>query len=280
MYTLIGLWPPHPGLERFRVAWTDRLGGVSTGPFASLNLSLAVGDERRRGILNRRRVCVALGLPPTNTVWCDQNGDGKVRVVQPSDLGRGLTDAAEAIPNCDGMIAALADFAPEQPGGVRDSFGLALLAADDLMLALVDPVAGVGGVFHFGWRDCLAGGPDLAVEALLARGANPAALRGFAAPHACSDRLEVPDDLRLQCKEKYGLWTDMLFRPAGSRKVLFDLQGLVVARLTAAGMPPAHLISSLECTISRTDLLFSESHARKAGHSTGRQGLFLVFDPA
>lgn len=273
MYTLVGFWPPHPALHRFRVVWTDRNGGMSTGSFGSLNLSLSVGDERRRVIMNRHRLCGAIGLSASNCVWCEQNGQAKVRQVGPDDYGRGLTDAAEALADCDGMVARLSDIG-------HDSKALFLLGADDLMVALVDPAAGIGGVFVFGWREVLGGAPDRAIEALQTAGASLANVRAFGSPHACADRLEVGEDVFKACREKYGMWVEMLFRQSGNRKFFFDLQGLVLARLTAAGMPQAHWQSSLECTISRTDLLFSEAHARKAGHSTGRQGLLLVFDPA
>ncbi|HTL51672.1 MAG TPA: polyphenol oxidase family protein [Planctomycetota bacterium] len=273
MYTLVGLWPPHPGLARFRLVWTDRHGGVSSGPYGSLNLSLTVGDERRSVIVNRQRLAAALGISAASCVWCEQNGQAKVREVAAADFGRGLTDPAEALADCDGMVATAA-------AAGLESKALFLLGADDLMLALVDPEAGIGGVFHFGCRELLAGLPDRAVEALVKAGAQMARIRGFASPHACAERLEVHEDVRKECIQKYGMWVEMLFRQTGPRKFLFDLQGLLVARLTAAGMPQANLQTSLECTISRTDLLFSETYARKAGHSTGRQGLLLILDPA
>lgn len=272
MYTQVGLWPPHPRLNRFRVVWTDRHGGVSTGAYGSLNMSLAVGDDRRSVILNRQRLAAVIGISAASCVWCAQNGEAKVREVGPDDYGRGLTDPAEALADADGMVAQYASVG-------SDSKTLVMLGADDLMLALVDPAVGVGGVFHFGWREIVAGLPDRAVEMMVKCGAQMANVRGFASPHACADRLEVSEDVRRECIQKYGMWVEMLFRQSAPRKYLFDLQALLVARLTAAGMPQANLQTSLECTISRTDLLFSETFARKAGHSTGRQALLLVLDP-
>jgi YfiH family protein len=46
----------------YAVAFSTRLGGVSEGPFASLNLGRKMGDEPARVDENRRRLCARLGL--------------------------------------------------------------------------------------------------------------------------------------------------------------------------------------------------------------------------
>jgi YfiH family protein len=50
--------------EGYVVAFTTREGGVSEGPYASLNLTASTGDAPERVAENRRRACVALGLDP------------------------------------------------------------------------------------------------------------------------------------------------------------------------------------------------------------------------
>src|SRR5437667_11510577 len=45
----------------YEVAFTTRLGGVSEGPFESLNLGRRTGDEGERVDENRRRLCSAVG---------------------------------------------------------------------------------------------------------------------------------------------------------------------------------------------------------------------------
>ena len=45
-------------------AVTTRDGGVSSGPYATLNLSLTVGDDPARVLENRRRLAAALGAEP------------------------------------------------------------------------------------------------------------------------------------------------------------------------------------------------------------------------
>jgi hypothetical protein len=48
--------------ERYAVVFTTRLGGVSGGPFSSLNLGRKNGDDGACVDENRRRVCSALGV--------------------------------------------------------------------------------------------------------------------------------------------------------------------------------------------------------------------------
>src|SRR5580704_9160284 len=49
-----------------------RRGGVSTGPFASLNCSLSSQDDRESVMENRGRVADALGVPRGSLLGCTQ----------------------------------------------------------------------------------------------------------------------------------------------------------------------------------------------------------------
>ena len=49
-----------PG-DPYEIAFTTRVGGVSEGPFESLNLGLKTDDEPERAVENRRRACAAVG---------------------------------------------------------------------------------------------------------------------------------------------------------------------------------------------------------------------------
>jgi len=119
-----------------RAAFSTRLGGVSEGPFESLNLGLLTEDAEEAVVENRRRLAAALGFGPERLVFARQVH------------GTRLID--HPIPAPDGEIA-------EADGHVVRAPGLAPLvfAADCLPVAL----AGPGGVamVHAGWRG-LAGG--------------------------------------------------------------------------------------------------------------------------
>jgi polyphenol oxidase len=127
----------------YEVFFSDRLGGVSEGPYASLNIGLLTEDEPGRVAENRRRLYEAADADPELVSWPRQMHGG--RVVEAN--GRG--EPADAI--------------------WTDERGRALVVvtADCLPVAL----ARLGGtpalaLVHVGWRGLLAGIVPAAVEAL------------------------------------------------------------------------------------------------------------------
>src|SRR4029077_14865951 len=52
--------PPGP----YRIAFSTRIGGVSEGAFSSLNLGILTDDDPARVIVNRTRLCEAVGADP------------------------------------------------------------------------------------------------------------------------------------------------------------------------------------------------------------------------
>ena len=59
-------WDAPPG---YVVAFTTREGGVSEGPYASLNLGTRTGDDAARVAENRGRACAELGLDAVRLVF-------------------------------------------------------------------------------------------------------------------------------------------------------------------------------------------------------------------
>jgi polyphenol oxidase len=135
------------------VAVTARYGGVSSGAYESLNLSLTVGDDPARVLANRRRLAEAFGASLEDFVFARQVHGAGVRVVGPADRGRGTLTSTDAIPDADALVTT-------SPRVV-----LAILTADCVPIALHDPVAGVLACVHSGWRGTLA---RVAAEAVAA----------------------------------------------------------------------------------------------------------------
>jgi hypothetical protein len=79
---------------------TTRHGGVSTGPYSTLNLGLHVGDNPADVLVNRRRVAAATGADLGDFVFCSQ-AHGR-RVIRESGVpdshiaGSGLSTASRA----------------------------------------------------------------------------------------------------------------------------------------------------------------------------------------
>ena len=130
--------------------FTTRLGGVSEGIYASLNLGLSRGDDRERVRENYRRVCNALSVDINQMVLsCQVHGD-RVRRVTEADLGKGLDRAVDY--EADGLVT-------DVPGATLVVFG-----ADCLTILLADPVKRVIAAVHAGWRGTASGIVERAVE--------------------------------------------------------------------------------------------------------------------
>jgi len=131
------------GLPGARAVFSTRLGGVSEGPWSSLNLGILTGDERDRVVANRVRLCAATGIDPGSVV-----------------IGRQVHASAIASHEQAQEPSLWPDPAadpPELDGHVIDRSGLAALVfvADCLPIALAGP-DGLA-MLHCGWRG-LAGG--------------------------------------------------------------------------------------------------------------------------
>lgn len=126
------------------VAFTDRMGGVSTTPYDSLNLAARVGDHPSSVGTNRRKAAKAAGF--------DVDRLALARQVH----GRDLIDVR---PGAAGVVGEGDALAATEPGVV-----LGILTADCAPVLL----AGPGGiaVAHAGWRGLVAGVIDVAVARL------------------------------------------------------------------------------------------------------------------
>lgn len=112
-----------------RHGFFTRRGGVSEGPFASLNCSLSGRDDRAAVMENRARVAAALGAPLAGLVGLHQvHGTEVVPVTTPWEAGAG--------PRADAMVTARPDVA------------LSIVTADCAPVLFADPEAGV--IDHFG----------------------------------------------------------------------------------------------------------------------------------
>jgi hypothetical protein len=220
----------HDGVE---VAFTTRCGGVSEGPYASLNLGVATGDEPERVLENRRRAVAAIdGDAATGAMAHQVHG---AAVVKPEPLG---LDRLVERPRCDGLWT-------DEPDRT-----LMLLTADCLAIALARE--GAVAVLHAGWRGLLAGIAQAGVEAL---GGDVHAIVGPGIGPCC---YKVGDEVAGPIRERFGddvvrgrnldLWT------AAER----SLAGAVSVERTDL------------CTSCNPDRFFS--HRRDRG-VTGRQGV-------
>lgn len=218
-------WPAPPGV---RVISTLRPGGVSTGPYASLNLAAHVGDRPECVAENRRRLRAAAALPD-EPLWLEQVHGVEVVV----------HEGTAALRRADASVAF-------EPGRV-----CAVMTADCLPIVLVDSAGTRVGVAHAGWRGLLAGVVEATIDRL---GGRPQDLQAWLGPAIGAGAFEVGAEVR----EAYASRSATLgsaFTPNQRGRFHADLYSLARAILAVAGVSAVH--GGGWCTHTEADRFFS-----------------------
>jgi hypothetical protein len=217
-----------------------RRGGVSAGPFASLNCSLSSADDPAAVLENRARAARSLGIDPAGLLGLTQvHGDRVVTVTEPWAPGRGG--------QADAMVT-------DRPG-----IALGIVTADCAPVLFADSTGAIVGAAHAGWRGAVLGVLEATVAAMTALGASPARMTAAIGPCIAAASYEVGPDLRDPVLARSA--ADSAFFGAGQRedRWQFDLAGYCAARLRAAGV--GHVIVTGVDTLTDEDRFFS--HRRR-----------------
>jgi YfiH family protein len=237
-------WPAPPGV---RAVCTTRAGGVSAGPYESLNLGDHVGDLPAAVASNRKTFGDALGARP---VFLEQvHGRHAVQLVA------GMPDGVRA----DGCLATT-------PG-----LACTIMVADCLPVLFACGDGSAVAAAHAGWRG-LAGedGRGVLEEVLdqLQRHSRVQAAETLAWLGPCigPEAFEVGPDV-LAAFEGHDPGALSLFRPRGAGKWLADLPGLARRRLRALGVTRIHGNDGAPawCTVANPSRFFSYRRDRVSG---------------
>ena len=232
---------------------TTRHGGVSSGSYASLNLSLHVGDVPDDVLENRRRAAMALGAGPGDFVFCNQAHGRQVAVVTADDRGKGTRSLDDAIAQTDALVT--------RDAGVV----LTVMVADCVPIVLYDPVAHVLGCVHAGWRGTVARVSEAAVEAMRSLGARPGSVIAGLGPAVAPERYQVGAEVAEAAERGLGDAASQVIRPDGTGKWLFDLWAANRLVLHDAGVADDHIAVAAMPTGSQEGLFFSDREARPCG---------------
>jgi polyphenol oxidase len=222
-------------VDGYEVGFTTRVGGVSEGPYASLNLGRKSGDVPERADENRRLACVAIGADVEKLALNYQVHSDRVLRAAPAMRGE----------RADGLWT-------DEPG-----LPVLAMAADCLPIALVradadDPAV---AVLHAGWRGLLAG--IVAAGARALGGGTLSAAVGPAIGPCC---YEVGEEVAAPFRERFG--DDVVHGRT------LDLWTSAERALHEAGVE--RVVRFDRCTACEPETFFS--HRRDAGR-TGRQGV-------
>ena len=228
-----------------------RLGGVSSPPFDTLNVSLSVGDDPQRVEENRRRLAALVDIAPTQlvTAWLVHGRD----VARVNGEHRG-----HRIPYYDALMT-------NEPG-----VPLFMTFADCLPIIVYDPVRRAVALAHAGWRGTAAGIMEHTLLAMHeAYGTRPQeVIVGFGpAIRACHYEVgpDVVEAFRLLGR------TPPVLHPADNGHARLDL--VETNRRQAASLGVSEFLTASHCTACHTDLFFS--HRAEHGQ-TGRFGVVVV----
>jgi purine-nucleoside/S-methyl-5'-thioadenosine phosphorylase / adenosine deaminase len=218
----------------YDVVFTTRVGGVSEGPFESLNLGRRTGDDVERVDENRRRLCAEL----------DADDQGLTLGFQTHSTVVNRAEAGSRGAPGDGLWT-------DEPG-----IPMLALGADCALLAMArtngsEPAL---AVLHAGWKGLLAGIVESAAKIL---GPGFAAVVGPTIGPCC---YEVGEEVAAPFRERFG--DDVVQRDR------LDLWTSAERALRAAGVEQVERFD--RCTACEPDTFFS--HRRDAGR-TGRQGV-------
>jgi len=199
-------------------------GGVSTGVYATLNLSFGVGDRPEHVLENRRRTATALGADLADFVFGSQVHGAVARVVTRADRGRGAAVAGPGAGPADALVTS-------DPGTV-----LGAVVADCVPILLYDPGAHVVACVHAGWRGTVAGVTGAAVAAMAGLGTRPADVIAGIGPAIGPDRYQVGEEVAAAVRDRFGARAGQVIRPDGTGRWLCDLWSANRLLLREAGV--------------------------------------------
>ncbi|MFN8527256.1 MAG: peptidoglycan editing factor PgeF [Anaerolineae bacterium] len=230
-----------------------RHGGTSAAPFASLNLGGNVGDDPKAVRQNHVRMYEVLGVEDTRacTVWQVHSVD-TVLVNQPVKGRRWIAAA-------DGMITDK----PDTP--------LSMRFADCTPILLYDPVQGVIGMAHAGWRGTVKGMSAHIVKAMTqAYGCKPANIRAVIGPSIGPNRYQVGAEVVDAARAYFGDVTGLFHIDPRDNTPYFNLWEANRRDLERGGVEQIEIAGI--CTAEHTGDFFS--HRAEHGQ-TGRFGAVL-----
>ena len=249
----------YPMLEKTGIVnhgFSTRLGGVSKGPCATMNISTTRGDDPEAVRENQRRIAAAIGVKVENLTYTHQTHTTNVAIVTEKDRGKRFMETDGLVTNVPGIC-------------------LVTFFADCVPLYFVDPGKKAIGLSHSGWRGTVHKMGKVTVETMTrAYGSDPEDIYAAVGPSICQDCYEVSEDVIEEFRRHFDreLWPE-LFYPKENGKYQLNLWKANEAVLTEAGILKEHIAVTNVCTHCNPEILFSH---RTTGDKRGNLSAFLA----
>lgn len=238
---------PHP----YHLVFTNRLGGVSSEPYATLNLGFNTGDDPSDVNENRLKVTGSLGIPLDRWTLVRQVHSSRVVHVGREGIGAGSESYASGLGDADAMLT-------QQAGAV-----LCVLTADCVPVAVYGGSPPAVALIHSGWKGTCEEISGAALDEMGRRfGTDAKELRVTLGPGIRRCCYRVDEERASSFSDKFG---------AGSvRGLNLDLFRAIRITLTERGVTEERITDTGICTMCDKDY-FS---FRRDG-VTGRQAALL-----
>lgn len=256
----------HEGLEGFRFETLDinavdalvttRRGGLSSGPYQSLNLGLRVGDDPAIVLENRRRASRAFGFDLERSVWCRQIHTDNVVIVDEADAGRGAMTEDNIVFDADALVTTAVDLS------------LCVTLADCVPVVIHDPRRRVLGLAHAGWGGTVSRIASRTVGVMQDRfDADPSNLVAAIGPSIGPRQYEVGKEVLDRARMAFGIESEAFITPLSSAgKALFDLWTANRIDLESAGLQR----EQIEVAEISTDDHLEDFYSHRVEGTTGR----------
>ncbi|MDP4181966.1 MAG: peptidoglycan editing factor PgeF [Bacillota bacterium] len=224
--------------------FTTRIGGVSEGECATLNMGFNRKDIRENIIENYNRITKALNIDISNLVFSNQVHDKKIKLVDENDRGKGILKESD-IKGYDGLIT--------------DKRGVALVTfyADCVPLLFLDPVKRVIATSHSGWRSTVREiGKETVITMNKEYGCKSEDILAAVGPSIGKCCFEVGNEVYEEFDARLGD-IDGYCERISDEKLKINLQGIIKRTLLQSGLSEENICMSDICTKCNNDTFFS-----------------------
>jgi YfiH family protein len=234
--------------------FSTRVGGVSVGPYASMNLGWSVGDDPRAVEENHQRLAAAVGHERTalrlatqahGPAVLDTDATSRDRRSEPPGTGH------------DALVAR------------RQGVAVGVRTADCVPVLVANPATGAVAAIHAGWRGVVAGVVPAALEVLAPDASARGGLVAAIGPHIRVDRFEVGADVAKQIADA----SDASVIVPREPRPHVDLARAIRIQLERAGLDAKNIDDVGGCTLAEPERFHSH---RRDGEKSGRMLSVIV----
>ncbi len=240
--------------------FTTKFGGVSKGPFSTMNMSFSRGDKNDYVLENYKRICDAAGIDNTRLIFTKQTHTTNVYTANPEFIGSS-TPTDPSYNDIDGLVTDLA--------GV----GLVSQYADCVPLVFYDPIRRVVATSHAGWRGTVGKIAEKTIEKMVSDyGCKTKDIIAGIGPSVSKCCYEVDDPVMCKVRALDFITLGDVATDKGNGKYMLDLKELNRLIMIHCGIDEGNIDVADICTCCESDTFFSH---RVCGNERGNLALIV-----